>query len=165
MFANALHKLDTRFEEIFCVIGLSVMATCIFAQVVLRVFFESAFHGAEELAVYGMVTAVYLGCSMAIRERAHIRITFLVEKLPQKGQVFCIVMADLLWFAFILLLLKESIAWIQLLIQFDYISPALGINQKYPQSVVPLALCLMIGRMIQVYYRWIIRDNKEGLPL
>ena len=165
MFANALHKLDSRFEEIFCVIGLSVMAICIFIQVVLRVFFETAFHGAEEIAVYGMVTAVYLGCSLAIRERAHIRITFLVERLPHKGQVFCIVVADLLWLAFVLLLLKESITWIQLLIKFDYISPALGINQKYPQSVVPAALCLMIGRMVQVYFRWIIRDNAKGLPL
>ncbi|WP_170410431.1 TRAP transporter small permease [Ruegeria atlantica] len=165
MLLSFFRALESRFEEIFCLTGLSVMATCIFAQVVLRVFFESAFHGAEEIAVYGMVTAIYLGCSLAIRERAHIRITFLVEKLPHKGQVFCIVLADLLWMAFILLLLKESITWIQLLVQFDYISPALGINQKFPQSIVPLALCLMIGRMAQVYYRWIVRDHAEGLPL
>ena len=162
---TSLRTLESRFEEIFCVTGLSVMATVIFVQVVLRVFFETAFHGAEEIAVYGMVTAIYLGCSLAIRERAHIRITFLVEKLPHRGQVFCVVLADVLWMAFILLLLKESVTWIQLLIQFDYISPALGINQKIPQSIVPLALCLMIARMAQVYYRWIVRDQTEGLPL
>lgn len=162
---DILHKIDSRFEEVFCVTGLSIMATVIFAQVILRVFFEAALHGAEEIAVYGMVTAIYLGCSLAIRERAHIRITFLVEKLPRKGQVFCIVLADLIWMAFVILLLKESITWIQLLIQFDYISPALGINQKFPQSIVPLALCLMIFRMAQVYYRWLVRDKAEGLPL
>ena len=165
MLRDGFRFLEARFEEIMCAAGLSIMATCVFLQVLLRVFFESAFHGAEELAVYGMVTAIYLGCSLAVRERAHIRITFLVEKLPHPGQVFCIVFADLLWLAFVVLLLSQSAEWIKLLSEVVYISPALGINQMWPQSIVPLALCLVIVRILQVYYIWIVREKARGLPL
>lgn len=156
--------LDQRFEEVICAFGLSLMATCIIIQVLLRIFFDASAAWAEELAVYGMVTAIYLGASLAIRERAHIRITFLIEKLPRAIKLCTVILADALWFGFIVLLLTQSAIWIQLLFNTLYISPALGIDQKWPQSIVPFALCLMLVRMVQVYWIW-LRDRERELPL
>ncbi len=95
-----LTKLDKYFEEVICAISLTVVACSVFLQVIMRFVFSSASVWAEETAVYGMIYAIYFGASMAIRERAHIRITMLVKILPRPLQVTCIVLADALWFAF-----------------------------------------------------------------
>ncbi len=156
--------IERRFEETICVLGLAVMASCVMTQVLLRVLFSAAAAWAEEVAVYGMVTAIYLGCSLAIRERAHIRLTLAVERLPAKIRLAVVIAGDVLWFAFIVLLLIQSIGWIQVLFDKTFISPALEIHQKWPQSVVPFSLCLMLVRLVQVYYRW-LRDGDRELPL
>ena len=93
-----LSKLDRYFEEIACTFFLSVIAGSVFLQVVLRYVFSTAAVWAEETAVYGMIYAVYFGAALAIRERAHIRITILIYALPRTLQILCVVVADLLWF-------------------------------------------------------------------
>jgi len=140
------------------------MASCIMMQVILRYFFSAASAWAEEVAVYSMVGAVYMGASLAVRERAHIRIVMGVKMLPKKLAAAAIIIADLAWFGFLILLFFEGTIWIQLLFDTTYISPGLGIEQRWPQLIVPFTLVLMMLRMIQVYYRWITGKDK-GLPI
>ncbi|MBN2567908.1 MAG: TRAP transporter small permease [Deltaproteobacteria bacterium] len=156
--------LEERFEEAICTVFLLTMASCIVMQVILRYFFSAASAWAEEVAVYSMVGAVYMGASLAIRERAHIRIVMGVEMLPKYLAATAIIIADLAWFGFLVLLFYQGTIWIQLLFDTVYVSPGLGIEQKWPQLMVPFALVLMMLRMIQVYYRWITGKDK-GLPL
>jgi C4-dicarboxylate transporter, DctQ subunit len=164
MLKNAFHAVEQRFEEVVCSFCLALMASCVMLQVVLRYFFSAASAWAEEIAVYSMVFAVYLGASMAIRERAHIRIVFGVMALPRSLAVASIVLADLLWFGFLLLMIWQSSIYMELLFEMTFISPGLGIEQKWFQIVVPFSLVLMVLRMIQVYYRWLSGDEK-GPPL
>lgn len=114
--------------------------------------------------MYSMVGAVYMGASLAIRERAHIRIVMGVNMLPKYLAVAAIIIADLAWFGFLILLFYEGTIWIQLLFNTTYISPGLGIEQRWPHLIVPFTLVLMMLRMIQVYYRWITGKDK-GLPI
>ena len=74
-----LSALDRYFEDVLCTISLAVVAGSVMIQVILRFVFTSASAWAEETAVFGMIFAVYLGASLAVRERAHIRITMLVN--------------------------------------------------------------------------------------
>lgn len=156
--------LEKRFEEIICSICLFTMATCIFMQVILRYFFSAASAWAEEVAVYSMIGAVYFGAALAIRERAHIRIVMGIQSLPKKVAAVAIIISDLAWFGFLVLLFYEGTIWIRLLFKMTFISPGLGIEQKWPQMAVPFTLVLMMLRMVQVYYRWITGKDK-GLPL
>ena len=65
-----LAKLDRYFEEVLCTLFLCIVVGSVLMQVVLRFFFHSAAAWAEETAVYGMIFAVYLGATMAVREPA-----------------------------------------------------------------------------------------------
>ena len=149
-----LSRLDKYFEEVICTISLIVVTCSVFLQVIMRFVFSSASAWAEETAVYGMIFAIYFGASMAIRERAHIRITMLVNIMPRPLQIVSIVLADVLWFGFLVLMVTQTYEYTKLLFDMTYISPGLGIEQRWVQIVVPAVLILMLFRMLQVYWRW-----------
>ncbi len=161
---RCLANLDKYFEEVICTISLSVIAASVFLQVVMRFVFSTASTWAEETAVYGMIFAIYFGASMAIRERAHIRITMLVNILPRPLQIASIVMADFIWFAFLAFMVVQTFEYTKLLFSVTFITPGLGIEQRWVQMFIPAVLILMLFRMLQVYWRW----GKSGwnhLPL
>ncbi|UWQ28876.1 TRAP transporter small permease [Leisingera sp. M523] len=159
-----LSRLDRYFEEILCTFFLCMVVGSVLMQVVLRFFFHSAAAWAEETAVYGMIFAVYLGAAMAVRDRAHIRITLLVSRLPRSLQVCSVVLADALWLGFLIFMIVQTVTYTQLLFQVTYQTPGLGIEQRWVQMFIPIAFCLMLFRMLQVYWRW-RADNWKGLPL
>ncbi|MCG8444351.1 MAG: TRAP transporter small permease [Hyphomicrobiales bacterium] len=159
-----LSKLDRYFEEVLCTFFLSVVVGSVLLQVLLRFVFHSAAAWAEETAVYGMIFAVYLGACMAVRDRAHIRITLLVNRLPRPAQVGCIVVADMLWVGFVIFMIVQTTAYVQLLFEVTYQTPGLGIEQRWVQMFIPILFGLMLLRIAQVYWRW-GSDGWKNLPL
>ena len=159
-----LSKIDEHFEEVLCAIFLCDIVGSVLMQVVLRSVFHSAAAWAEETAVYGMIFAVYLGGTMATRERAHIRITLLINSLPKSLQLTCVLVADTLWLGFVIFMIVQTLTYTQLLFNVTYQTPGLGIEQRWVQMFVPMFFCLMLFRILQVYWRW-GKDKFEGLPL
>lgn len=159
-----LSKLDQYFEEVLCTFFLSVVVGSVLMQVVLRFVFHTAAAWAEETAVYGMIFAVYLGATMAVRDRAHIRITLVVSRLPRLFQIISIVLADMLWIAFVVFMIVQTMTYTQLLFNVTYQTPGLGIEQRWVQMFIPILFCLMFFRILQVYWRW-WADEFKGLPL
>lgn len=150
----ALKWLDTYFEETICAISLSLVALCVFLQFVVRCLFGSAMAWSEEVAIYGMVWAMYMGASMCVREKAHMRILLGVRALPYKLSVAVIVFADAAWLVFNLFMVVIGADYVKLLVDQPMISPALGIDQAWPQSVIPFGFALMAFRIIEHYYDW-----------
>ncbi len=159
-----LAKLDQYFEEVLCTLFLCVVVGSVLMQVVMRFVFHSAAVWAEETAVYGMIFAVYLGATMATRDRAHIRITLLFARLPRPLQVACILTADALWFGFVVFMIVQTTTYTQLLFNVTYQTPGLGIEQRWVQMFIPMLFALMLFRICQVYWRW-RADDFRGLPL
>ncbi|MEM7319274.1 MAG: TRAP transporter small permease subunit, partial [Pseudomonadota bacterium] len=60
----ALKWLERHFEELICCTCLTVIAICVFAQVVARYVFSIALHWTEETAAICMVWAVYMGAAL-----------------------------------------------------------------------------------------------------
>lgn len=110
-----------------------------------------------------MVWAVYSGAALCVRERFHIRILVGVKALPQQLGRVVIFIADLFWAVFCLFMLK--VGWDYLLVawKFPTVSPSLGINQFYPQTILVVGYALMLIRLVQQYITW-MRDGGHGLP-
>lgn len=157
-------NIDQYFEEVLCTIFLAVLVGSVLMQVVMRFVFHSAAAWAEETAVYGMIFAVYLGATMAVRDRAHIRINLLISRLPHRLQIFSVVLADALWVAFVIFMIVQTTTYTQLLFNVTYQTPGLGIEQRWIQMFIPILFCLMLFRILQVYWRW-KNDGFRGLPL
>ena len=159
-----ISKINKYFEEILCTFFLFVVFISVITQVILRFIFSSAAAWPEETAVYGLIFAVYLGAALGIKERAHLRITFLVFKLPKTLQVTSIVLADIFWLSFIGLMVFQTIVYTQLLFDVSYVLPGLNIELKWLQMFIPMIFALMLFRILQVYWIW-KKTGWKGLPL
>lgn len=160
---RSLHWLERHLEEVICCICLSLIAVCVFLQVIMRYGFNSALQWSEEVAAIGMLWAVYMGASLCVRERFHIRIMAGVMLLPRtiaRGTIF---IADALWAAFSVIMVIASFDYLSVLWRFKSHTPSLGINEFYPQSILVIGYLLMLFRLGQIYVGW-IRGGGRGLP-
>lgn len=160
---SALKWLERHFEELICCTCIAVIAVAVFSQVLARYIFEVALHWTEETAAIAMVWAVYTGASLCVRERFHIRIVVAVQALPTRFGRGVIFLADLLWAAFCIFMIRVSWDYLYIFWRFPEVSPSLGINQFYPQTILVFGYALMLIRLIQTYVTW-YRDGAEGLP-
>jgi len=159
-----LKKLNKNFEEVLCTFFLSVVFVSVITQVILRFGFSSAAVWAEETAVYGLIFATYLGASLGIKRREHVRITFIVLSFPKKLKVASIVLADILWLGFLALMIVQTIIYTKLLFDVSYVLPGLKIELRWLQMFIPLIFCLMVYRVFEVYWIW-KKTGWKGLPL
>lgn len=160
---NGLRWIARHFEELICCTALVIIAVSVFAQVMARYVFEIALHWTEEVAAMSMVWAVYMGASLCVRERFHIRILVAVQALPGLLSRYVIFLADITWALFCLFMLRISWDYLIVLAKFPTISPSLGINQFYPQTILFIGYGLMLIRLIETYWTW-YREGAEGLP-
>ena len=160
---STLRWLDRHFEEIICCMCLAIIAVAVFLQVIARYVFEVALHWTEETAAICMVWAVYMGASLCVRERFHIRIVVGVQVLPERIGRAVIFVADILWAFFCLFMVRVSWDYLYVFWRFPETSPSLGINQFYPQTILVIGYGLMLIRLIQTYYIW-WQDGRNGLP-
>lgn len=160
---NGLKWLSRHFEELICCIALAIIAIAVFSQVIARYIFEVALHWTEEVAAMSMVWAVYMGASLCVRERFHIRILVAVQALPPRWGRYTIFVADLIWALFCFFMLRISWDYLGVMWKFPTLSPSLGIHQFYPQTIIFIGYGLMLARLVETYWRW-VRDGAVGLP-
>lgn len=158
-----LRWIAHHFEEVVCCTCLVLIACCVFAQVVARYVFDVALRWSEEVAAMSMVWAVYMGASLCVRERFHIRIMVAVRALPPRLARYVIFAADLAWAGFCVLMVRVGVEYLAVYWRFPSYSPSLGIDQFWPQSIVVIGYALMLVRLAQLYVGW-WRDGAEGLP-
>lgn len=158
-----LRWLGRHIEEIICCTALCIIAISVFSQVMARYIFEIALHWSEEVAAVSMVWAVYMGASLCVRERFHIRILVAVHALPLRLSRFVIFIADFTWALFCLFMLQISWDYLQVMWKFPSISPSLGLNQFYPQTVLFIGYGLMLYRLAETYWHW-YKAGAQGLP-
>ncbi len=85
-----------------CVFGVIIVV--VWMQVFCRYVLDSALGWAEELSVYLLVWLVFLGAAAAARDRSHIRVDVLVDRLPPRFRVVLRVVVDLLQAVFMVVM-------------------------------------------------------------
>lgn len=159
-----LEAIERHLEELLAGICVLVMTTLVFLQVVLRYVFNAPTSWSDEIAVYAMLWSVYLSCSWAVRERAHIRVMNFINLFPRVIAAGLSVLSDLIWFVFGIFLTWQSVLLEISFWENKYESPALGIDQKWPYLCLVVGFGLMTLRIMQVYYRWWKYGEPVHLP-
>ena len=153
--------IERHLEECIAGVCLSIMSVLVFYQVVMRYVFHRPTSWSDEIAVYAMLWSVYLSCSWAVRERAHIRVMNVINLFPGKARTAMTVLSDSVWFVFGLFITWQGVVLELSLWELRFESPALGIDQKWPYLCIAVGFGLMTFRLAQVYYEWI----RHGVPL
>jgi len=155
--------LERHLEEIVCCLALSVVASLVFLQVVMRYVFHTALQWSEEIVAMAMVWSVYMGASLCVRERFHIRIMAGVMLLPRRLAKTTVLLADALAALFCVFMLIVAVDYLGVLLRFTSRTPSLGIDEFYPQSILFIGYALILLRLVQIYVVWIAK-GAHGLP-
>ena len=81
---KVLKLIDEKLEEIFLVIILIAAVVIVAMQVVTRYVFKIPLPWSEEIARYLFLWLTWVGASYATKERKHVSIDLVYEKLPER---------------------------------------------------------------------------------
>ena len=143
--------LDDKAEEVICVFLLAVLVLMLGLGVTMRFVFSSAFAWQEEFVRFIYVWLNYFGVSLGAKKGAHIRILTFVSLLPSEAKSKIMVISDVVWVIFNLVVVYISIDLLRVMMQFRTVSPILEINQAFAYIIIPISMVLTTVRIVQSY--------------
>ncbi|MGR0278870.1 TRAP transporter small permease [Marinomonas dokdonensis] len=166
MFLFLSRKFDKHFEEYVASFCIAVISICVISQVVLRYVFGTGLTWTEEVSSISMVWAVYMGASLGIRERYHVRILAFVMLFPKKISLIFIILGDVVLLSFCIFMIVAGYDYLYLLWSQPSYTPSLKIDLFWPHSIVVFGYILIIFRLLQLYCKWFFSDRKiaPGMP-
>lgn len=155
-----LDFLNKRLEEILGTILLTVMTVSIFAQVLYR-FAGLPLSWTEELARYCFVWLIYITCSFAIQQSAHIKVDVLTLVFRKKGNFVLEMISLLMFFTFAVIALVISAKNVySLAFLKPQISAGLHCPMWIPNLGITIGLMLMLIRLAQSVCRTVEQYKK-----
>ena len=158
-----LKKIWYHLEEFVLLPILVFQLGLIFVQVVLRYVFHNSLSWSEELARYLFVWLMWFGVSYAARNRTHLRVTMLRDKLPAKVGAALELFVTVVWLCFGVWVVFKGIEMVQSILKFKQVSAALQLPMQYAYAGVPLGAGLMCLRLIEnIYHDYIAPLTGRG---
>ena len=136
-------------EEIFLLPSLVFSVALIFVQVVMRYIFGNSLSWSEELARYLFVWQIWLGVSYAARNRTHLRITLVKDRLSPDAQKILELVITAIWIGFGIFVAAKGITLVMKVARFNQLSSALQLPMMYVHLAVPVGCGLMVIRLIE----------------
>lgn len=159
-------KILNYIEEYIAVFLLIFTSFLVFTQVVLRFGFNYSLYWGDEVARYLIIWFIFIGSSIAVREKAHATVDLLVAYLNERLRLLVGIIAYIVSTVFCVLLIIASKDAIENVMTFDSITPALGIPMYIPYLAIPVGAALMLLRFIQAICENAIKlykfSNKEA---
>ncbi len=134
------------------VVALAVTIILLSLQVFFRYVLNASLTWSEEVSRFTYVWFVYLGVSMAVRSKDHVRVVAHLKYFFPGFYRKILFFSDVVWLCYSMLLLWESVKYIKLMFRFKFLSPSLGVSMVWIYMIIPLVFILMIVRLIQVHY-------------
>jgi TRAP-type C4-dicarboxylate transport system permease small subunit len=142
-----------RLLDIFCrvsnwcaglliVVFVSLMVIDVNIGVFYRYVLNSALSWTEELSRYCMVWAAYLGMSLALRDKQHMGLSFIVEKFRLKVRGYSELVSRIIMMVFLIVVFRSSLNHLRVVkVQT---SPSMEISMFWPYLAVTVGMGLMI---------------------
>lgn len=152
-----------KIEKICLVLSAStlfVMMIWIFADVIMRYFFNSPIAGTMEITgEYFMVVIVYLGISYTLKHKGHVKVDLLESKLPNHIRLSLAVFKDVLVLSILGLMLVSNIS-----LFFDYFERRIVSVGSLEYLIAPTFLIMAAGvLMVSIRLLFNITENVSSL--
>jgi TRAP-type C4-dicarboxylate transport system permease small subunit len=161
---KCLKWLDERLEFWLGFLLYTYLAGIIVVEVFRRYVLNAASTWGEETAIYAFIWMSYVAAAKGVRNRSHLSVDTLRDRLPRTGKFCAYVLSDLCFFALAVIIVYYSL------------SPLLG-NMKYDQrmlgadlpfaiatAAVPIGWSLIAVRVVQRFVD-LVKRFSEGKPL
>ncbi len=144
-----LKWLDLNLEIIMLVSFSITMTVIVFAQVVMRYVFNSAFSWAEEISRYLFIWIIYLGISYSCRTRRHVRVMFLVNHLPNTVKRLVIILGDFIFLSYCIIIILYGVRLNIITYQLKQYTAAIHLSYVFVYSSIVFGSLLSSIRIIQ----------------
>ena len=146
---KVLKFLNERLEEIFLVILMIAATLLVAAQVVTRFILKVPLPWSEEIARYMFLWLTWVGAAYATKERKHVRIDIIYEKMPEAGKKVCTVISTIIWIVFLGIMVYLSFRLTRSVASGGQIAVGSGIPMWIPYASIPVGMGLMLFRLLQ----------------
>ena len=148
-----LKLLDEKLEEVFLVIILIAAVIIVAMQVVTRYILKVPLPWSEEIARYLFLWLTWVGASYATKERKHVSIDLVYEKLPAGGQMICKIITNIIWVIFLFMMARLSLKLTMSVASGGQVATGSGIPMWVPYASIPTGMTLMTIRLLQNCYQ------------
>jgi len=157
-----LKKLLFNLEEVICSILLSTLIILMGIQVFSRFTIGSASPIFEEVSRFCLVGFIYFGAALGAKLGEHYRVVVYQLIFKEKTVKIISLIGDLLWLGFSVVMVFFGWRFVQSVIEYPYLSPALMIPMKFIYPIIPLGYSLIIFRMIYFNINKIRTESEEN---
>jgi len=147
--ARARGLLD-RIEEVFLAVALAFMTILTFTQVVLLYFFNPGFVWSLEATTYAFAWMVLIGMSYCVRERAHIAVDLVVDRLPAPIRRTVALLAIGLCVVYCGFMIYGGVVFVDALMTLGNNARDIPLPRWLLTSILPVSFALLALRFLQV---------------
>lgn len=148
---SKLNKILNNLEEYFAASTLFFASLLIFTQALLRYGFNASLYWSDEVARYAIIWFVFIGASIAVREKAHATVDAVTILLPPLLQKIASILANLLGLIFCVMLIWAGADTVSNVLEFGSVTPSLGMSMAIPYLALPVGGSLMFIRFLQLF--------------
>ena len=156
---NGIIRVFHRLLESIMVICLAIMFFLVLANVLLRFIFNSGIEISEELPRFLFVWIIFIGATVAIKDKSHISVDMFIAKMPRLGKSICYFLCQILMCLCSLALFWGT--WLESDILATTYSPVLNMNMLLVFGVSYLTGgCIFITSILNIF-RFFFTDKDE----
>ncbi len=157
-----LRWADEYIEECLLIVTYTAMLVIATAQVFFRYVVNYSISWSQDLLTYMLIWSVFIGISLAVKKRKHIKVELAFVLLPEKSQFHLKVVSNMAFMLFCGIFSYFSIIKVyKLIFVLPQISESTGISMWMIQVAVPVGFLLSIYRLIQDTHL-LIKEHAEG---
>lgn len=143
-----LRKIGNEFEEFIAATLFTLMVILIVLQILFRSIIDLPLNWTEEMARYFFVWMTYFSASLAVKRNRHLR-TSIDKLLPGKIGKGISLLADVIWLAFTIFMVKLGYDLTMKVASTGQVSPTLQWNMGMVYIIIPLGFALISFRILQ----------------
>jgi len=156
-----IRAIDQNGERYLLLVLYSLVVAVIGIEVLRRFVLSFSSIWGEEVARYAFIYLTWIGASVGVKNRSHIRIDILYGWVPKRFHFWLYVLADVATMVFAMVAFYYSIIPILTSLQFDSVTDGLRINRTFFLFAVPLGFSLTMFRLVQNMIRD-VGDYRSG---
>ena len=154
-----LQKYD-KFEEYLLIGSLVFNVLLIFSQIFMRTIFNYSLSWTEEFSRYIFIWQTWLGTSIALKYKQHIRVEILINIFKKaKNKKILEISVNLIWIAFSIFLLYAGTLLCKSMIARNVLSSGMRIPLVFVYSCLPISSLIVLIRLINDSINLIKREK------
>lgn len=144
-----LKRLDEHIEEWLLIAAYTAMLIIATAQIFFRYVVNYSISWSQDLLTYMLIWSVFIGISLAVKKRRHIKVELAYVLISQKNQFYLKVLSNVVFMIFCLIFSYFSLKKVySLMFVLPQMSESTGLSMWMIQIAIPIGFILSIYRLI-----------------